>query len=136
MFSLTSKFHDNRVNTFGFMEGGLLKSHPPPRPRNSKKAKGGIGLSFCSIVNLSSKNERNVLVTIHIFRNRTSIWVFCIQDKPYDSKFDVIRFRLKEEIPDLQRLLSDIEGKTKLCVYLPNNNNNFISMLCVYRYII
>ena len=39
MFYLTSKFHDNRVNTFGFMEGvGLLKPSPPPpppRPRNS-----------------------------------------------------------------------------------------------------
>ena len=44
MFYLTSKFHDNRVNAFGFMEGGgLLK--PPPRPRNSKKIPGGIGLT-------------------------------------------------------------------------------------------
>ena len=32
MFYLTSKFHDNRVNTFGFMEGGegvVLKPLPP-----------------------------------------------------------------------------------------------------------
>ena len=30
MFYLTFKFHDNRVNTFGFMYGGgLLKPSPP-----------------------------------------------------------------------------------------------------------
>ena len=30
MFYLTSKFHDNRVNTFGFMEGFFYKPPPPP----------------------------------------------------------------------------------------------------------
>ena len=54
MFYLTSKFHDNCVNTFGFMEIGN-------RPRNSKKGgsdwgwglgggEGGVELSFvCNI---------------------------------------------------------------------------------------
>ena len=38
MFYLTSKFHNNRVNTFGFMEGGLLKRPPPPAgPGTPKK---------------------------------------------------------------------------------------------------
>ena len=37
MFYLTSKFHDNRVNTFGFMEGGLLKPPLPPGPGTPKK---------------------------------------------------------------------------------------------------
>ena len=40
MFYLTSKFHVNRINTFGFMEdgeggGGLLKT--PPGPGTPKK---------------------------------------------------------------------------------------------------
>ena len=36
MFYLTSKFHVNRINTFGFMEGGgLLK--PPLGPGTPKK---------------------------------------------------------------------------------------------------
>ena len=41
MFYLTSKFHDNGVNTFGFMEGGLLKSPPPlpPGPGTPKKSR-------------------------------------------------------------------------------------------------
>ena len=45
MFYLTSKFHDNHVNTFGFMEdggggggGGLLKP-PPPGPGTPKKTR-------------------------------------------------------------------------------------------------
>ena len=35
MFYLTSKFHDNRVNTFGFMEGGGALPGPgtPKKPR-------------------------------------------------------------------------------------------------------
>ena len=41
MFYLTSKFHGNRVNTFGFMEGGLLK---PPPAQELQKSAGGIGL--------------------------------------------------------------------------------------------
>ena len=44
MFYLTSKFHDNRVNTFGFMKGG-------GGGRNSKKSPGGIGLSYLNTVN-------------------------------------------------------------------------------------
>ena len=32
MFYLTSKIHDNRVNTFGFMEGGGAFEAPPPPP--------------------------------------------------------------------------------------------------------
>ena len=47
MFYLTSKFHDNRVNTFGFMEGGggggLLK--PSPQAQELQKSPGGIGLT-------------------------------------------------------------------------------------------
>ena len=35
MLYLTSKFHENRVNTFGFMEGGLFK--PPQGPGTPKK---------------------------------------------------------------------------------------------------
>ena len=35
MFYLTSKFHDNRVNAFGFMEGG----------GELQKRPGGIGLT-------------------------------------------------------------------------------------------
>ena len=36
MFYLTSKFHVNCINTFGFMEGGLLNP-PPPGPGTPKK---------------------------------------------------------------------------------------------------
>ena len=43
MFYLTSKFHDNRVNTFGFMEGGGVETPPPPR---SRKSPGEIGLKW------------------------------------------------------------------------------------------
>ena len=43
MFYLTSKFHVNRINTLGFVEGGggggaCEAPPPPPRPRNSKNA--------------------------------------------------------------------------------------------------
>ena len=54
MFSLTSKFHDNRVNTFGFMKGGgggLLKPPPPPQVQELQKSPGGIGLSYLNTVN-------------------------------------------------------------------------------------
>ena len=37
MFYLTSKFHDNHVNTFGFMEGAF--DPPPPGPGTPKKPK-------------------------------------------------------------------------------------------------
>ena len=44
MFYLTSTFHDNRVNTFGFMEGGgLLK--PSPQAQELEKCPGEIGLN-------------------------------------------------------------------------------------------
>ena len=34
MFYLTFKFHDNRVNTFGFIEGeGAFEAPPPPPPQ-------------------------------------------------------------------------------------------------------
>ena len=44
MFYLTSKFHGNRVNTFGFMKGGggLLN---PPQAQELQKSTGGLGLS-------------------------------------------------------------------------------------------
>ena len=40
MFYLASKFHDNRVNTFGFMEGGGGGG------QELRKRPGGIGLSY------------------------------------------------------------------------------------------
>ena len=48
MFYLTSKFHDNCVNTFGFMEGGggLLR---PPQAQELRKSQGRIGLSYQSL---------------------------------------------------------------------------------------
>ena len=39
MFYLSSKFHDNHVNTFGFMEGGGGGGRP-----GTPKSPGGIGL--------------------------------------------------------------------------------------------
>ena len=46
MFYLTSKFHDNRVNAFGFMVGGggLLKPPPPSQAQELQKIPGRIGL--------------------------------------------------------------------------------------------
>ena len=49
MFYLTSKFHDNSVNTFEFIEGGgggggHLK--PTPQARELPKSLGGIGLTL------------------------------------------------------------------------------------------
>ena len=41
MFYLTSKFHDNRVNTFGIMP----PPPPPPEAQELQKSPGGIGLS-------------------------------------------------------------------------------------------
>ena len=55
MFYLASKFHGNRVNTFGFMEGGLW-SPPPPPAQELQKSPGGIGLT------LSYINKCNVVV--------------------------------------------------------------------------
>ena len=52
MFYLTSKFHYNSVNTFGFMEGGggeLLKPPLPPslpQAQELQKGPGGIGLDL------------------------------------------------------------------------------------------
>ena len=34
MFYLTSKFHGNRVNTFGFMEGGGRAFETPPQAQD------------------------------------------------------------------------------------------------------
>ena len=42
MFYLTSKFHDDSVNTFGFVEGGELLKPLPPRSRNSEKAQAQL----------------------------------------------------------------------------------------------
>ena len=47
MFYQTSKFHENRVDTFGFMEGGAFEAHPPPPPPHAQelqKSPGEIGL--------------------------------------------------------------------------------------------
>ena len=52
MFYLTSKFHVNRINTFGFMEGGggggAFEAPPPPGPGTPKNP-GRIGFNFCSL---------------------------------------------------------------------------------------
>ena len=42
MFYLISKFHDNRVNTFGFMEGGFWS--PSPQAQELQKSLGGVRL--------------------------------------------------------------------------------------------
>ena len=44
MFYITSKFHDNRVNTFGFMEGAFEAPLPPPQVQELQKSPVGIGL--------------------------------------------------------------------------------------------
>ena len=46
MFYLTSKFHDDSVNTFGFIEGGAFEA-PPPSPKDQEllQSPDGIGLS-------------------------------------------------------------------------------------------
>ena len=49
MLYLTSKFHDKCVNTFGFMEGGLLKPPPSPPAQELQKTPGGIGLILWNI---------------------------------------------------------------------------------------
>ena len=74
MFYLTSKFHGNRVNTFGFMEGGAFEAPPPAQER--QKSPGGIGL-----IKKKSSNHLKRLFLLHgqntqvlvlkIFRN---IW--------------------------------------------------------------
>ena len=45
MFYLTYKFRDNRLNTFGFMEGRLLTPPPPPQAQELQKSPGRIGLT-------------------------------------------------------------------------------------------
>ena len=52
MFYITSKFHDNCINTFGFMEGGGGGAFEPPTPRsrNSKIAQAEY-IGLMSIVN-------------------------------------------------------------------------------------
>ena len=50
MFYLTSKFHDNRVNHFGFMEGGAFEA--PPQAQELQKSPGGIGLTPVYLQNL------------------------------------------------------------------------------------
>ena len=45
MFYLTSKFHVNRINSFGFMEGGGgAFEAPPPQAQELQKSPGRIGL--------------------------------------------------------------------------------------------
>ena len=46
MFYLTSKFHDNSVNTFEFIEGGGGDLKPTPQARKLPKSLGGIGLTL------------------------------------------------------------------------------------------
>ena len=49
MFYLTSKFHVNRINTFGFMEdgeGGGGGFWRPPQAQELQKSPGRIGLSL------------------------------------------------------------------------------------------
>ena len=56
MFYLT-KFHDNRVNTFGFMEAGFWSPPPPPPPPQAQelqKSPGGLGLSSIMFSSLYS----------------------------------------------------------------------------------
>ena len=51
MFYLTSKFHDDSVNTFGFMEvvgGGGGAFEVPSQAQEIHKSAGGIGLRKCS----------------------------------------------------------------------------------------
>ena len=43
MFYLTSKFHDNRVNTFGFMGGGGEAFEAIRQAQELQKTPGGIG---------------------------------------------------------------------------------------------
>ena len=44
MFYLTSKFHDNSVNTFESIEMGAPPPHPSPQARELRESPGGIGL--------------------------------------------------------------------------------------------
>ena len=53
MFYLTSKFHDNRVNNFGFIEGGGAFKAPPPQAQELQKSPGGIGLNLFLCLDLS-----------------------------------------------------------------------------------
>ena len=49
MLYLTSKFHNNRVNTFGFMEGGG-GFKPPPQAQELQTSPGGIRLKTFSLL--------------------------------------------------------------------------------------
>ena len=64
MFYLTHKFHDHSVNTFGFMEGELLKQPlpPPPQGQELRKSPGGIGLR-------TLKNTLDVALVINLMIN-------------------------------------------------------------------
>ena len=53
MFYLTFKFHDNRVNTFGFMKrGGGGGDRPGPQGQELQKSPGGIGLTVTILFSL------------------------------------------------------------------------------------
>ena len=56
IFYLTSKFHDNRVNIFGFMEGAFeAPPPPPPGPGTPKKPRRNRVNNFSSEIRLVLK---------------------------------------------------------------------------------
>ena len=77
MFYLTSKFHDNRVNTFGFMEGGggggAFEALPPGPGTPKKPRRNGVNSFFviccCSLFLLFVGLEpaQKVLKIMHLF---------------------------------------------------------------------
>ena len=60
MFYLTSKFHVNRINSFGFMEGGGLLKPPPPQTQELQKSPGRIGLRKKQPTDLKGKGGGGV----------------------------------------------------------------------------
>ena len=79
MFYLTSKFHDNRVNTLGFMEGGLLKTPPAQCQYNVTNTSICLKVNYLKFDVSKYQNSRTRRQVVDCF-------IFC-PSKPYGKLF-------------------------------------------------
>ena len=118
MFYLTSKFHDNRVNTFGFMEGGgLLKAPSPPgpgtpkKPRRNRVNKRRYGMFFTVKFVVKLRSPHNSVCSDDELSLETLALIYI---KPYGEKHTISTLVIKPTF----RVLANAETKKLLQLHV------------------